>query len=65
MDGQQEAEYLDFIKRIDGKKRIMINDKNNLVPNNTIAVVPTGNFDLSELHTFIKPLKGEKKRGHQ
>lgn len=40
----------------------MINSENNIVPTNTIAVIPTGDFDLKELNTFIKPLKGEKKR---
>ena len=40
----------------------MINDKNNVVPEKTIAVIPVNNFDMSRLSEFIKPLRNEHKR---
>lgn len=40
----------------------MINIENNLVPEDTIAVIPVLGFDLKELDSFVKPLKGEKTR---
>lgn len=41
---------------------LIINKKNNMVPDNTIAMIPIKDTNLSKVDTYLKPLKKSHKR---